>query len=177
MSALNDRLNKTLDNLKTKFVSIRTGRANPDLLSSISVEYYGANLPIQQLASVSVSDGNTLVVNVFDAGAVSAVEKAIMSSDLGLNPQTDGTIVRLRLPDLTEERRNELVKYVKKLSEEGKVALRNIRRDEMDAIKKKDDLSDDDKKRESDNIQKVLDQFIVKVDDLVKEKETEIRTI
>ena len=177
MPELNDRLNKTLDNLKTKFVSIRTGRANPDLLSSIKVEYYGANLPIQQLASVSVSDGNTLVVNVFDAGAVSAVEKAIMASDLGLNPQTDGTIVRLRLPDLTEERRNELVKYVKKLSEEGKVALRNIRRDQMDAIKKKDDLSDDDKKRELDNIQKVLDQFIVKVDDLVKEKETEIRTI
>jgi len=177
MSELNDRLNKTLDNLKTKFMSIRTGRANPDLLSSIKVDYYGATLPIQQLASVSVSDGNTLVVNVFDAGAVSAVEKAIMSSDLGLNPQTDGTIVRLRLPDLTEERRNELVKYVKKLSEEGKVALRNIRRDEMDAIKKQDDLSDDDKKRESDSIQKILDQFIVKVDDLVKDKETEIRTI
>ena len=100
-----------------------------------------------------------------------------MASDLGLNPQTDGSIIRLRLPDLTEERRNELVKYVKKLSEEGKVALRNIRRDEMDAIKKQDDLSDDDKKRESDSIQKILDQFIVKVDDLVKEKETEIRTI
>ena len=177
MSALNDRLTKTLDNLKTKFMSIRTGRANPDLLSSIKVDYYGASLPIHQMASVSVSDGNTLIVNVFDAGAVSAVEKAIMSSDLGLNPQTDGAIVRLRLPDLTEDRRNELVKYVKKLSEEGKVALRNIRRDEMDAIKKKDDLSDDDKKRESDSIQKILDQFIVKVDDLVKEKETEIRTI
>ncbi|MEC8677645.1 MAG: ribosome recycling factor [Candidatus Margulisiibacteriota bacterium] len=177
MSALNDRLTKTLDNLKTKFMSIRTGRANPDLLSSIKVDYYGASLPIQQLASVSVSDGNTLVVNVFDAGAVSAVEKSIMASDLGLNPQTDGSIIRLRLPDLTEERRNELVKYVKKLSEEGKVALRNIRRDEMDAIKKQDDLSDDDKKRESDSIQKILDQFIVKVDDLVKEKETEIRTI
>ena len=177
MSALNDRLTKTLDNLKTKFMSIRTGRANSDLLSSIKVDYYGASLPIQQMASVSVSDGNTLVVNVFDAGAVSAVEKAIMSSDLGLNPQTDASIIRLRLPDLTEERRNELVKYVKKLSEEGKVALRNIRRDEMDAIKKKDDLSDDDKKRESDSIQKILDRFIVKVDDLVKEKETEIRTI
>ena len=177
MSALNDRLTKTLDNLKTKFMSIRTGRANSDLLSSIKVDYYGASLPIQQMASVSVSDGNTLVVNVFDAGAVSAVEKAIMSSDLGLNPQTDASIIRLRLPDLTEERRNELVKYVKKLSEEGKVALRNIRRDEMDAIKKKEDLSDDDKKRESDSIQKILDQFIVKVDDLVKEKETEIRTI
>ena len=177
MSAFEERLSKTLENLKSKFVSVRTGRANPDLLSSIVVEYYGANVPIQQLASVSVSDGNTLVLNVFDAGAISAVEKAILSSDLGLNPNTDGTIIRLRLPDLTEERRNELVKYVKKLAEDAKVSLRNIRRDELDMLKKQDDLSDDDKKRSSDNVQKILDQFISKVDDLVKEKETEITTI
>jgi ribosome recycling factor len=141
------------------------------------VQYYGATVPLQQLGSVSVSDGNTLVVNVFDAGAISSVEKAIMSSDLGLNPQTDGAIIRLRLPDLTEDRRNELVKYVKKLSEEAKVSLRNIRRDELDAIKKQDDLSDDDKKRASESIQKLLDQYIAKVDDLVTQKEDEIRTI
>ncbi|MEK9727072.1 MAG: ribosome recycling factor [Candidatus Margulisiibacteriota bacterium] len=177
MSAFEDRLIKTIDNLKTKFMSIRTGRANPELLSSIVVEYYGATVPLQQLSSVSVSDGNTLVVNVFDAGAVTAVEKAILSSDLGLNPQTEGAIIRLRLPDLTEERRSELVKYIKKLSEEGKVSLRNIRRDELDALKKQDDLSDDEKKRLSDSVQKTLDQFIVKVDELVKDKETEIRTI
>lgn len=177
MQSFEERLSKTLDNVKSKFVSIRTGRANPDLLSSVVVEYYGAMVPLQQLGSVSVSDGNTLMVNIFDAGAVSAVEKAIMSSDLGLNPQTDGSIIRLRLPDLTEDRRNELVKYVKKLSEEGKVALRNIRRDELDVIKKQDDLSEDDKKRASESIQKTLDQFIVKVDDLVKQKEEEIRTI
>ncbi len=177
MSVFEERLSKSLDNLKSKFSSVRTGRANPDLLSSIVVEYYGANMPIQQLASISVSDGNTLVLNVFDAGAIIAVEKAIQSSDLGLNPNTDGTIIRLRLPDLTEERRNELVKYVKKLAEEAKVSLRNIRRDELDMIKKDDDLSDDDKKRSSDNVQKVLDQFILKIDDLVKDKETEITTI
>tara|TARA_Y100001935_G_C17291900_1_gene503858 strand:- start:1511 stop:2044 length:534 start_codon:yes stop_codon:yes gene_type:complete len=177
MQSFEERLNKTLDNVKSKFVSIRTGRANPDLLSSVVVQYYGATVPLQQLGSVSVSDGNTLVVNIFDAGAISSVEKAIMSSDLGLNPQTDGSIIRLRLPDLTEDRRNELVKYVKKLSEEGKVSLRNIRRDELDAIKKQDDLSDDEKKRASESIQKLLDQYIVKVDDLVKQKEDEIRTI
>jgi len=163
--------------VKSKFVSIRTGRANPDLLSSVVVQYYGATVPLQQLGSISVSDGNTLVVNIFDSGAISSVEKAIMSSDLGLNPQTDGSIIRLRLPDLTEDRRNELVKYVKKLSEEGKVSLRNIRRDELDAIKKQNDLSDDDKKRASESIQKLLDQYIIKVDDLVKQKEDEIRTI
>jgi len=177
MQSFEERLNKTLDNVKSKFVSIRTGRANPDLLSSVVVQYYGATVPLQQLGSISVSDGNTLVVNIFDAGAISSVEKAIMSSDLGLNPQTDGSIIRLRLPDLTEDRRNELVKYVKKLSEEGKVSLRNIRRDELDAIKKKDDLSDDDKKRAFESIQKLLDQYIIKVDDLVKQKEDEIRTI
>ena len=177
MQSFEERLNKTLDNVKSKFVSIRTGRANPDLLSSVVVQYYGANVPLQQLGSVSVSDGNTLVINIFDSGAISSVEKAIMSSDLGLNPQTDGSIIRLRLPDLTEDRRNELVKYVKKLSEEGKVSLRNIRRDELDAIKKQDDLSDDDKKRASESIQKLLDQYIVKVDDLVKQEEDEIRTI
>lgn len=177
MQSFEERLNKTLDNVKSKFVSIRTGRANPDLLSSVVVQYYGATVPLQQLGSISVSDGNTLVINIFDSGAISSVEKAIMSSDLGLNPQTDGSIIRLRLPDLTEDRRNELVKYVKKLSEEGKVSLRNIRRDELDAIKKKDDLSDDDKKRASESIQKLLDQYIIKVDDLVKQKEDEIRTI
>jgi len=177
MQSFEERLNKTLDNVKSKFVSIRTGRANPDLLSSVVVQYYGATVPLQQLGSISVSDGNTLVVNIFDSGAISSVEKAIMSSDLGLNPQTDGSIIRLRLPDLTEDRRNELVKYVKKLSEEGKVSLRNIRRDELDAIKKQNDLSDDDKKRASESIQKLLDQYIIKVDDLVKQKEDEIRTI
>ncbi len=177
MQEFEGRLSKTLDNLKSKFLSIRTGRANPDLLSSVVVEYYGAMVPLQQLASVSTSDGNTLVLNVFDGGAISSIEKSIMTSDLGLNPQTDGTIIRLRLPDLTEDRRNELVKYVKKLAEEGKVALRNIRRDELDAIKKQDDLSDDEKKRQSDSIQKMLDRYVVKIDDLIKDKEAEIRTI
>ncbi|MGA0242136.1 MAG: ribosome recycling factor [Candidatus Marinamargulisbacteria bacterium] len=177
MSSFSDRLNKTVDNLTSKFASVRTGRANPSLLSSIVVDYYGASIPIQQLASVNASDGTTLVVNVFDRAAVSAVEKAIMVSDLGLNPQTDGTIIRLRLPDLTEERRNDLVKYIKKLSEEGKVALRNIRRDELDAIKKDGVLSDDEKKRQSEAIQKQLDGYILKIDGLVKEKEADIRTI
>jgi ribosome recycling factor len=177
MQSLNDRFSKTLDNLKVKFDSVRTGRANPSLLSSVVVEYYGSTVPIMQMASVSVSDGNTLLVNVFDSGAVSAVEKAILSSNLGLNPQTDGGLIRLRLPDLTQDRRDELVKYIKKLAEEGKVALRNIRRDAIDEIKKDSDASDDDKKRDSDAVQKLLDTYVSNVDDLVQAKETDIRTI
>ena len=177
MSAFNQRLQKSLDNLKDKFLTVRTGRANPNLLSSVVVDYYGATVPISQMASISASEGNMLVLNIFDRAAVSAVEKSIMASDLGLNPQTDGTIIRLRLPDLTEARREELVKYIRKLSEEAKVSLRNIRRDEIDAIKKDDDFSEDDKKRESEGVQKTLDQFIKRIDDLVKDKEAEIRTI
>jgi ribosome recycling factor len=177
MSSYESRLNKTLDNLITKLMGVRAGRANPELLAPIVVSYYGTTVPLKQLASVSTSDGNTLVINVFDRGAVSSVEKAILISDLGLNPQTDGAMIRLRLPDLTEERRHDLIKYVKKLAEEGKVALRNIRRDELETLKRQDDVSDDEKKRQSERIQKALDGYISKVDDVVKKKEAEIRTI
>ena len=177
MSDTNKRMQKSLDNLVSKFMTIRTGRANPELLDSIKVDYYGSALPIKQLGSVSVSDGNTLVINVFDGGAVQAVEKAVLTSDLGLNPQTEGSTIRLRLPDLTQDRRDELVKYTKKLAEEGKVSLRNIRREVMDQLKKQDDLSDDQKKRETDQVQQVLDQYSIKVDTLVKQKEDEILSI
>ena len=177
MQQLDERLSKTVDNLKQKFQTVRTGRANPDLLASVKVEYYGSLVPLQQVGNVSSSEGNTLIVNVFDGGAISSVEKAILQSDLGLNPQTDGSTIRLRLPDLTQDRREELVKYVKKIAEEAKVALRNIRRDELDSIKKDDSFSDDEKKRESETVQKRLDTFINQIDDLIKQKEEEIRTI
>jgi ribosome recycling factor len=177
MPSFEDRMIKTLESVKSKFMTIRTGRAHPDLLASVVVDFYGATVPLTQMGSVSVSEGHTLLVNVFDRAAVTSVEKAIMASNLGLNPQTDGALIRLRLPDLTESRRNELVKYIKKLSEDGKVSLRNIRRDELDLIKKNDELSDDERKRQSTSIQTVLDRFIAKVDDLVKQKEDEIRTI
>ena len=171
-----NRLKKSLDNVGSKFSSVRTGRANPELLSSINVEYYGAVVPLQQLASITVSEGNTLQLSVFDGGSISSIEKSIQKSDLGLNPQVDGMVIRLRLPDLTQERREELVRYVKKLSEEGKIALRNIRRDELDDIKKQE-LSEDESKRSSDLVQKLLDEYIAKVDDLVKQKEEEIRKV
>jgi len=176
MNEFEQRLNKSLENLQVKFSSVRTGRANPDLLNSVKVDYYGASMPLQQMASISVSEGNTLVVNVFDSGAISAIDKALQMSDLGLNPQVDGSVIRLRLPDLTEQRREELVKYVKKLSEEAKVSLRNIRRDELDAIKQSDS-SEDEKKRSSDDVQKLLDSYITNIDNLLKEKEVDIRNV
>lgn len=176
MNNSKERFEKTLENMDKKLASVRTGRANPDLLSSVTVDYYGTTMPLKQLATVSVADGNVLQLSVFDGGAVSAIERAIQTSDLGLNPQTDGTIIRLRLPDLTADRREELVKYVKKLVEEAKVAMRNIRRDEMDAIKKRE-ISDDEKKSLQDSIQKELDHYIKIVDDRLKEKESDIRTV
>lgn len=177
MSELTARLTKTVDDLTTKLKSVRTGRARPDLLTSVFVDYYGTNVPIKQLASITVADGSVLMLNVFDRGAVSAIEKAIMMSSLGLNPQTDGSIIRLQIPPLTEDRRMELVKYTKKLSEDAKVALRNIRRQEMDLIKKDDTVSDDDKKRESDRIDGHVNRYMQTIDDLIKDKQADILTI
>ena len=177
MSDYHQRLEKTVDNLKQKLGSVRTGRANPELLSFVSVDYYGSKVPINQLSSISASEGNTLILNIFDNNAVGPVEKAIMTSDLGLTPRTEGSIIRLKLPDLTEERRLELIKYVKKLGEEAKVSLRNIRRDEIDRIKKSSDHSDDDKKRLTGSIQKKLDDFTATIDALLTDKEAEIKQI
>lgn len=174
MSDLNEKMQKSIDSFKHRLTGIRTGRANPDLLASIKVDYYGSLTPLPQLANVSASDNSTLVINVYDASAVQAVEKAIMTSDLNLNPQVDGGVIRLRLPDLTEERRKELIKVIKKEAEDCKVSLRNIRRDYLDSIKKDDNKNDDDLKHETDKVQKVIDQFSKDIDDLVSSKESEI---
>ena len=176
MQELEEKLNRTIESTKTKLSSIRTGRANPDLLSRILVDYYGSSVPLQQVANVSVIEGNTFVLNIFDQGAVQSVEKAILQSDLGLNPQTDGAVIRLRLPDLTEERRKELTKLVKQQCEEGKIALRNIRREYLDKIKQ-DNLSEDELKSQQDGAQKTIDKFTQQIDSLSSEKEQEILTI
>ena len=172
-----DRLKKTVESTEQKLASIRTGRANPDLLSRIMVDCYGSQVPIQQLASISAQDGNMLLLNVFDRGSLESVAKAIQRSDLGLTPQTDGNVIRLRLPELTEQRRLELVKVVKQQGEEGKVAIRNIRRDAIDGIKKDEELSDDEKKREQNGIQKKVDEYSLEIDKLCDEKEKEILQI
>jgi ribosome recycling factor len=174
------RMERAVSHLKSQLAGIRTGRANPGLLTHLQVEYYGSMMPIQQMANVSAPESNMLVVSVFDKSAVASVEKAIRISDLGLNPQTEGSVIRLRLPELTEQRRKELVKVIKSESEEAKVAIRNIRRDEIDGLKdleKKKEITEDDSKREQDTIQKKTDRYIEKVDQITRDKEAEIMTV
>ncbi|MDA1353146.1 MAG: ribosome recycling factor [bacterium] len=176
MSEFKERLERSIENLKSKLGGIRTGRANPDLLTHINVDYYGSSVPLKQLANISVIEGNTFVLNMYDAGATSSVEKAILKSDLGLNPSAEASVIRMRLPDLTEQRRKDLVKVVKNQSEEGKVALRNIRRDILDELKKSE-LSEDELKREQETLQKQIESYVTQIDHLAQEKEKEIMTI
>ncbi len=178
--SVDSRMESALSHLKSQLAGIRTGRANPGLVTHLQVDYYGAMMPLQQIANVSAPESNMLVLNVFDKSAVHAVEKAIQTSDLGLNPQTEGSVIRLRLPELTEQRRKELVKVIKSESEEAKVAIRNIRRDEIDSLKdleKEKEITEDESKREQDAIQKKTDRYIEKIDQVTREKESEIMTV
>jgi ribosome recycling factor len=177
---IEDKMKKSLETVTANFASVRTGRANPDLLKRIVVDYYGSQVPIQQLASLSAPEPKVITVQVFDRGAVSSVEKAIMRSDLGLTPNTEGNIIRLILPDLTEERRRELDKVVKRIAEEGKVAIRNIRRDALDDLKKQEKdqpMAEDEKKRAQDHIQKITDKYVNRVDEMLVAKEKDLREI
>ena len=156
---------------------IRTGRAQPSLLDAIQVEYYGAATPLRQLANVVAEDARTLAVTVFDRSLISAVEKAILTSDLGLNPSSAGTTIRVPLPPLTEERRRDLIKIVKSEGEQGKVAIRNVRRDANDKIKallKDKEISENDQHKAEEIIQKVTDSYIKKVDEILADKEKEL---
>ena len=171
------RMDKTLEALKTDFGSLRAGRAHVSLLDGIMVEAYGSPTPLAQVGTVSVPDARTLSVSVWDRGLAKAVEKAIMESDLGLNPASDGQLIRIPIPPLSEERRKELTKIAGKYSENSKVAVRNVRRDAMDEIKKlkKDNaISEDDEKRFENEIQKLTDEAIRKIDSLLASKEKDI---
>ncbi|RAP35086.1 ribosome recycling factor [Candidatus Marinamargulisbacteria bacterium SCGC AAA071-K20] len=180
MESLKERMAKSIDSFKQQLVGLRTGRANPDMLNTIQVDYYGSMVPLKQVASISVPEARTLLLNVFDRNAVKNVERAIIASNLGLNPNTDDNLIRIQLPELTEDRRKELVKHIGKVSEETKVAVRNIRRDKIDQIKaeeKQGDATEDDSKRLQQDTQKITDDFISKIETLFKEKETELLTI
>lgn len=177
MDRLTDKMKKTVEGLKSHLGTIRTGRANPDVLSKISAEYYGSMVPLKQLANISVPEPMMLTLTMFDKSAVKSVEKALQASDLGLNPNVDGTVIRLRFPDLTEERRKDLVKLVKKSSEEFKVTLRNLRRDFLDELKADKSNSEDDLKKMQEEIQKVTDIYSKQIDQLITDKETEIMKI
>lgn len=175
-----ERMNKTIVSLKTDYASIRAGRANPAVLDKITVEYYGSSMPINQLAAVSVPEAKTILIQPWDAGALNPICKAIQASDLGINPQNDGRVIRLGFPSLTEERRKQLVKDVKSIAEDGKVAVRNIRRESIEklkAMKKASDITEDDQKNGEKKIQDITDGFIKQIDGIAASKEAEIMEI
>lgn len=171
------KMKKTLENLVTEMDAVRAGRANPAVLAQIQVDYYGTPTPIQQIASVSVPDPRSLVIQPWDGSALKGIEKAILSSELGINPQNDGRVIRLVFPQLTEERRKELAKQVKKYGEEAKVAIRNIRRDAIEKFKKQQktsEITEDDYKNIEKDVQKLTDDYIKKIDDTADKKEKEL---
>ncbi|WP_018691076.1 ribosome recycling factor [Algicola sagamiensis] len=175
-----NRMAKSVDSLKSQLSKIRTGRAHPSLLDGLQISYYGADTPLNQVANITTEDARTLAITVFDKTMVQAVEKAIMTSDLGLNPASAGTIIRVPLPPLTEERRRDLVKLVKSEAENGRVAVRNIRRDansDLKQLQKDKEISEDELRKAEDEIQKLTDSFIKNVEELLVDKEKELMEI
>ena len=174
-----DKMEKSLDVLLDEYASIRAGRANPHILDKLTVDYYGAPTPLQQVANITVPEARMIQIQPWESSLIKGIEKAILTSDLGLNPSNDGKVIRLVFPELTEERRKELVKDVKKKGEGAKVAVRNIRRDANDAYKKlaKQDVSEDEIKELEDKIQKSTDKYIKEVDAAVDAKSKEIMTV
>ena len=171
---------KTIEVVKANFASVRAGRANAGVLDRIQVEYYGTPTPLNQVAAISAPDPRTLVVQPWDASLLKAIEKAIQTSDLGINPQNDGRLIRLAFPQLTEERRKDLTKQVKKYAEDGKVAVRNIRRDAMDeikALKKKSEITEDDQKNLEKDLQDLTDKRCKEIDELCAKKEQELMAV
>jgi len=174
------RMGKTIDSLKDELAKVRTGRAHPSILDHITVESYGTKVPLNQVGNVGVEDARTLTITLWDGSMVSAVEKAIMTSDLGLNPNSAGTVIRVPMPALTEERRKDLVKVVRGEAENSRVAIRNVRRDansNLKTLQKDKDISEDDERRGQDQVQKITDQFIKKVDEVLAEKEKDLMAI
>ena len=175
-----EKMGKSIDSLASEYTSIRAGRANPHILDKITVDYYGQPTNLQSVANISVSEARTLVIQPWEASLIKEIGKAIMVSDIGITPNNDGKVIRLSFPELTEERRKELVKDVKKKGEGAKVAIRNIRRDANDMIKKQqkaNEISEDEQKDAEDEIQKMTDEFVAKIDTMVEDKSKEIMTV
>lgn len=175
-------MSKALETLRKEFATLRTGRASLGILDGIMIDYYGTPTPINQVANMAVPDPRTITIQPWEAKMLGEIEKAILKSDVGLTPGNDGKIIRLTIPPLTEERRQQIVKHAKKLSEDARVAVRNIRRDVNDEIKKKSKdkeahVSEDETKKLQDEIQKTTDAYVKKIDDLLAHKETEIMTV
>ncbi|TMV52066.1 ribosome recycling factor [Paenibacillus mesophilus] len=174
-----ERMEKAIGSLKKELASLRAGRATPALLDRVQVEYYGSMTPVNQLANINTPDSRTIMIQPWDKSSVAAIEKAILKSELGLTPANDGASIRLSIPPLTEERRGELVKMTKKFGEEAKVAIRNIRRDANDDIKKleKSSISEDESRRHQEDIQKSTDKYIAEIDKVLAGKEKEIMEV
>lgn len=175
-----EKMGKTINSLKNEFAAIRAGRANPAVLDKVLVDYYGTPTPINQMAAVSVSEARVLVIQPWDKSLIKEIEKAIQASDIGINPANDGNVIRLTFPQLTEDRRKEIVKDLKKYGEEAKVAVRSIRRDaneKLKAMKKNSELTEDDLKNAEDKTQKLTDKFTKNIDEIVAEKEKEVLSI
>lgn len=173
------KMEKSIESLKKDFAGIRTGKANPNVLNGVTVEYYGSQMPINQIANVSAPDPQSIVIKPYDKSILRGIEKAIQTANLGFNPLNDGDLIRIPIAPLTEQTRKELAKESKKYAENAKVAIRNIRREQMEALKKleKEGVSEDEVKRASDKVQKVTDEYIAKVDTLAKTKENDIMSI
>ncbi len=177
---IEEKMNKTLDALSENLAEIRAGRANPAILNKVSVEYYGTPTPINQVAGISVPEARMIVIQPWDMSILKEIEKAIVASDIGLNPNNDGKVIRLNFPELNEERRKELVKDIKKTSEETKVYIRNARRDGIDearAKQKASEITEDDIHRAEEDIQKLTDKYVGKIDEAIDNKEKEIMSL
>ncbi len=175
-----DKMKKTIEVLKNELNTVRAGRANPALLDKVMVEYYGTPTPLKNLSNISVPEPRTLMITPFDAGSISDIEKAINVAELGVNPSNDGKVIRISIPALTEERRKELTKNVKKIGEDAKVAIRNERREANDKLKKEEksgEFSEDDLKKELDAVQKITDKYTKEIESLVAAKEAEIMEV
>lgn len=180
LADVEDHMHKSVEATQRSFNTIRTGRANASLLDRVTVEYYGAPTPLKSLASINTPDASTITIQPFDRSSLSLIEKAIQMSDLGLTPNNDGSIIRLNIPPLTSDRRKELVKLAAKFAEEGKVSIRNIRRDAVESVRKQEkngDISEDEARDAQEKIQKLTDKYTAKVDELLAEKEKDITTV
>ena len=177
---IDEKMDKVVERLEVNFSEIRASRANPAILNKVQVEYYGAMSPLTQIASVSVPEARLIVIQPWDKSLLSQIVRAIEMAEIGINPMNDGQVIRLNFPELTEERRKDLVKEVKKLSEESKVAIRNVRRDEMDLVKaqlKNSEISEDEAKSDEAKIQKKTDDYVAKIDEITAKKEKDIMTV
>ena len=180
LEELEERMKKSISVFEQNLSEVRAGRANPAILNKISIEYYGVQTPINQVAGISVPEARTIVIQPWDASALKNIEKAILASDIGLNPNNDGKVIRLTFPELTEERRKDLVKDIKKIAEEARVSIRSIRRDGMDTAKtkqKNSEISEDEKSDLEDKIQKLTDKYIGEIDKILENKEKEIMNV